>query len=139
MDAKTSREQSKILVLGGTGLVGGYVVEHLVRRGERPFALSRSPQDKPDIDWLVGDLERPDTLKLPAVTTLYCTTNAVLLADALPRLFTPSLKRIVAFSSTSVLTKQDSEVASEDLPRPSKNSRKRPSCMASAGRYCVLP
>jgi len=113
VDAKTNSEQSGILVLGGTGLVGGYIVEHLVRRGERPFALSRSPQDRPGVDWLLGDLEQPDTLKLPAVTTLYCTANAVLLANALPRLFTPSLKRIVAFSSTSVLTKQDSEVATE--------------------------
>ena len=100
-------------MIGGTGLVGGYIVEHLVRRGERPFALSRSPQQGPDVDWLVGDLAKPDTLKFPAVTTLYCTADAVLLADALPRLFNPSLKRIVAFSSTSVLTKQDTEVAAE--------------------------
>jgi nucleoside-diphosphate-sugar epimerase len=113
LDAKTETEPAKSLVIGGTGLVGGYIVEHLVRRGERPFALSRSPQSGPGVDWLRGDLEKPDTLKFPAFATLYCTADAVLLANALPRLFSPSLRRIVAFSSTSVLTKQDTEVAAE--------------------------
>jgi nucleoside-diphosphate-sugar epimerase len=105
--------QTKSLVIGGSGLVGGYVVEHLVRRGERPIALSRSQQDRPGIDWFRGDLEKPDTLKLPPFATLYCTADAALLADALPRLFNPSLKRLVVFSSTSVITKQDTEVAAE--------------------------
>jgi nucleoside-diphosphate-sugar epimerase len=113
VDSKTNAEQAKSLVIGGTGLVGGYIVEQLVRRGERPFALSRSPRSGPGVDWLIGDMEKPDSLKFPAITTLYCTANAVLLANALPRLFNPSLKRIVAFSSTSVLTKQDTEVATE--------------------------
>jgi nucleoside-diphosphate-sugar epimerase len=105
--------QTKSLVIGGSGLVGGYVVDHLARRGERPLALSRSQQDRPGVDWFQGDLAKPDTLKLPPFATLYCTADAVLLADALPRLFNPSLKRLVAFSSTSVITKQDTEVAAE--------------------------
>jgi nucleoside-diphosphate-sugar epimerase len=113
MNASPEIKQAQSLVIGGTGLVGGYIVEHLVRRGERSFALSRSPREGPDVNWLVGDLAKPDTLKFPAITTLYCTADAVLLANALPRLFTPSLKRIVAFSSTSVLTKQDTEVVAE--------------------------
>ena len=115
MNAKTETEQAKSLVIGGTGLVGGYIVEHLVRRGERPFALSRTPQPqgRPDVDWFQGDLEKPDTLNFPPFATLYCTADAVLLANALPQLFSPSLKRVVAFSSTSVLTKQDTEVAAE--------------------------
>ncbi len=115
MEANTEIERAKSLVIGGTGLVGGYIVEHLVRRGERPFVLSRSlqPKGRPDVDWFQGDLEKPDTLKFPAFATLYCTADAFLLANALPRLFNPSLKRVVVFSSTSVLTKQDTEVAAE--------------------------
>jgi nucleoside-diphosphate-sugar epimerase len=101
------------LVIGATGLVGSYIVEQLVRGGEHPMALSRSPRNGPDVDWLCGDLAQPDTLNFPEFTTLYCTANAVLLADALPRLFSPSLKRLVVFSSTSVLTKQETEVAAE--------------------------
>jgi nucleoside-diphosphate-sugar epimerase len=45
--------------------------------------------------------------------TIYCTANAVLLAGALPHFFSPALRRIVAFSSTSVMTKLDSEVTAE--------------------------
>jgi nucleoside-diphosphate-sugar epimerase len=65
------------------------------------------------VDWFRGDLEKPETLTFPSFTTLYCTADAVLLADALPRMFNPSLRRVVAFSSTSVTTKQDTEVAAE--------------------------
>lgn len=110
---KNQNGDTRSLIVGGTGLVGGHIVEHLVRRGERPFALSRSQQNRPGADWFRGDLEQPDTLQFPPFATLYCTTDAVLLADALPRLFNPSLRRIVAFSSTSVLTKLDTEVAAE--------------------------
>jgi nucleoside-diphosphate-sugar epimerase len=111
----TSREiqQAHSLVIGATGLVGGYIVDHLVRRGERPAALSRSEQVKPGIDWFCGDLEKTDTLNLPPRETIYCTTDAILVAKALPRLFNPSLKRLVAFSSTSVITKWDTPVAAE--------------------------
>lgn len=106
-------QQARSLVIGATGLVGGYIVDHLVRRGERPCALSRSDQLDPNIDWFRGDLEKPDTLNLPPRETVYCTADAILLAKALPRLFNPSLKRLVAFSSTSVITKWDTEVAAE--------------------------
>jgi nucleoside-diphosphate-sugar epimerase len=110
----TGHQQTKSLVIGGTGLVGGYIVEHLVRNGERPLVLSRSSQQgKPDVDWVRGDLERPETLDCPTVETIYCTANAVLLPAALPRFFSPFLKRIVVFSSTSVMTKLDSEVTTE--------------------------
>jgi nucleoside-diphosphate-sugar epimerase len=114
VDAKrTEAEEAKCLIIGGTGLVGGYIVEHLLRVDQRPFVLSRSHRDSPDVDWIHGDLEKPDTLGFPAFTTLYCTADAILLANALPRFFNPSLKRIVAFSSTSVITKQDTEVEAE--------------------------
>jgi nucleoside-diphosphate-sugar epimerase len=113
VDTKFEVGNSKILVIGGTGVVGGYIVEHLVRRGERPFVLSRSQRDAPDVEWVRGDMAEPATLSLPPIATLYCTADAVLLADILSKVFTPSLKRIVAFSSTSVMTKQDTEVAAE--------------------------
>jgi len=88
-------------------------LQHLVSKGARTCALSRLPRAGSDANWIVGDLEKPETLKIPAVTTLYCTTDAVLLARALPHLLNPAPKRVVAFSSTSVLTKLDSEVPAE--------------------------
>lgn len=105
--------EARSLVIGGTGLVGSFIVEQLMRRGERPLALSRSQQTSPGIDWIRGDLEKPDTLKFPPFTTLYCTADAVLLPAALPYLFNPSLRRAVVFSSTSVITKLDSEIVAE--------------------------
>jgi nucleoside-diphosphate-sugar epimerase len=113
VNVKTETGETKSLVIGATGLVGGYIIEHLVRAGERPFALSRSRQARADVDWFPGDLEKPDTLKFPPFTTLYSTADASLLPAALPYLFNPALKRAIVFSSTSVITKLDSEVIAE--------------------------
>jgi nucleoside-diphosphate-sugar epimerase len=112
-DGTKAARQAGSLVLGATGLVGGYIVDHLVRAGERPMALSRSQRRERDVDWVVGDLEKPDTLRFPAFATLYCTADAILLPPALPYLFNPSLQRAIVFSSTSVITKLESEVAAE--------------------------
>jgi nucleoside-diphosphate-sugar epimerase len=101
------------MVIVGTGLVGGYIVEQLIGRGERPLALSRSEQRRPEVDWFRGDLTQPDALELPPYATLYCTADAIVVADALPRLFNPSLRRIVIFSSTGVITKMESEIVAE--------------------------
>src|ERR1043166_756459 len=112
-NTRTEPQAAKSFVVGATGIVGGYIVEHLIRAGERPLALSRSPQSKPEVVWFQGDLQDHGTLVFPPFTTLYCTADAVLLSAALPRFFNPSLKRIVVFSSTSVLTKLDSEIVAE--------------------------
>jgi nucleoside-diphosphate-sugar epimerase len=101
------------LVVGGTGIVGGYIVAHLLRAGRRPIVLSRSRHDSPDIDWIQGDLVRPDQVTVPPFETLFCTAEIGLLADALPHLCPPSLKRVVAFTSTSIVTKLESGTASE--------------------------
>jgi len=84
-----------------------------VKSGQRPLALSRVARSDAAVDWHRGDLHIADTLKLPPFATLFCTTDAVLLAEALPHLIHPALKRLVAFSSTSVITKQDTEIVSE--------------------------
>ncbi|WP_192737869.1 epimerase [Bradyrhizobium sp. OAE829] len=111
--AEHNKTATKSLVIGATGLVGGYIVERLVRSGQRPLALSRAPRDGTEIDWFLGDLEKPEALKFPEFTTLFCTASAAMLSSALPYLLNPSLKRIVVFTSTSVITKIDSEIASE--------------------------
>lgn len=101
------------IVIGATGIVGGYIVEQLVRAGGRPLALSRKRQENAGIDWLQGDLADAAGLALPPFDTLYCTVDIGLLANALPHIFTPSLKRIVAFTSTSIVTKIESEIPAE--------------------------
>ncbi|TYO64573.1 NAD(P)H-binding protein [Bradyrhizobium hipponense] len=106
-------EQTASAVIGGTGVVGSYIIGQLVRPGERVIALSRAPRKRAGVEWIRADLLKPDKLVLPAFSTLYCTADAVLLADALPFLLNSGAKRLVAFSSTSVHTKQDTEVAEE--------------------------
>jgi len=113
MEATQESEDDRSLVIGATGLVGGHILRKLLQAGQRPIALSRSPRSAPDADWFCGDLEKPETLKFPSFTIMYCTADAILLAEALPRLIHPRLKRVVVFSSTSVMTKLDSEVTAE--------------------------
>lgn len=113
MTAENQDTPRRSLVIGGTGLVGGYIVEHLLRRGQHPLAMSRSPHPQSDIEWIYGDLRKPDELELPPFETLYCTADATLLASALSQLLVHSPSRVVAFSSTSVITKQDTEVPAE--------------------------
>jgi nucleoside-diphosphate-sugar epimerase len=101
-------------VIGATGIVGGYIIKNLVRRGERPVALSRSRHDSTaDVEWFEGDLSAPEMPKLPSFSTLYCTAHAGLMATALSKLAGPSLTRVVAFTSTSIVTKAASEIDAE--------------------------
>jgi nucleoside-diphosphate-sugar epimerase len=99
------------LVLGGSGIVGGHIINQLVRAGTRPIALSRARrEDTVDIEWFEGDLAAPQALRLPPFTTVYCTAHVKLLASALVHLSeqaggTPT--RVVAFTSTSIATKMD--------------------------------
>ncbi|MET3908962.1 nucleoside-diphosphate-sugar epimerase [Bradyrhizobium sp. S3.3.6] len=107
-------KRTECLVIGGSGLVGGYLVDHLARQHRRVFAVSRSPRSTAaGVEWIQADLTRSDTLRFPDVTTLYCTSDAILLAKALPLILSSTVDRVVALSSTSVLTKQDTEVAEE--------------------------
>jgi uncharacterized protein YbjT (DUF2867 family) len=102
------------IVLGGSGIVGGHIVRQLLLAGERPIALSRSPPaDSRDVRWFHGDLADPESLKLPPISTIYCTAHSVLLAKALPYLFNDELRRVVLFTSTSIVTKLNSDIAAE--------------------------
>jgi uncharacterized protein YbjT (DUF2867 family) len=102
------------IVLGGSGIVGGHIVSKLVMAGERPLAISRSPRaDKRAVQWIQGDLTQPEALQLPRITTVYCTAHSLLLAKALPSLFSDELRRVVLFTSTSIVTKLNSDIPAE--------------------------
>src|ERR1700753_133184 len=104
---ETSANRS--LVVGATGMGGSHGLRHFILRGDRPLALSRISRQSVDADWIRGDLEKPDTLAKADATTLYSTANPALMAQALPYLARPRLRRLVAFTSTSILTKENSE------------------------------
>jgi nucleoside-diphosphate-sugar epimerase len=52
-------------------------------------------------------------LKFPSFTTLYCTAHPGPMAAALSSLSCASLTRVVAFTSTSIVTKAESEIGTE--------------------------
>lgn len=102
------------IVLGGSGIVGGHIVAQLLEAGEDLIAVSRSPPSQAcGVRWIKGDLSFPETLRLPSASNIYCTAHSLLLADALPFLASDALQRVVLFTSTSIVTKLNSDIASE--------------------------
>jgi nucleoside-diphosphate-sugar epimerase len=73
--------------------------------------LSRAQQGRPGVDWFRGNLEKLDTLTFPAFTDPLLHPRCR--SRNSPGCFNPSLRRIVAFSSTSVITKAGYGVAAE--------------------------
>jgi nucleoside-diphosphate-sugar epimerase len=103
-----SDETKRSLVIGASGMVGSHIVRRLFLDGQRPIGLSRSEQQDARAEWIRGDLADPQEISWPGVEVLYCTASARLLADALPKIFTPSLRRVVLFTTTSISTKANS-------------------------------
>jgi nucleoside-diphosphate-sugar epimerase len=102
-----------VLVLGATSLIGGYLERALAEAGVAYTQVSRRPPPL-DLCWLQADLNDPDLAdKLPPTHLVYALSPIWLLPDALPALSAAGMKRLVAFSSTSVFTKAASPEASE--------------------------
>ena len=105
-----------VLVLGGTSLVGRFAAPRLAARGISATALSRDPpaDPPPGVVWIKGDVGDADlAARLPKATTVLSLSPIWLLPAALPALLANGMTRIVAFSSTSRFTKQDSPDAYE--------------------------
>ncbi|MBP1063778.1 nucleoside-diphosphate-sugar epimerase [Bradyrhizobium diazoefficiens] len=100
--------ESKSLVIGASGIVGSRIVERLLVAGERPTGLSRNHRRSAGVTWIRGDLLDPQSVAWPDVEIIYCTASARLLADAIPSMARPSLRRVVLFTTTSISTKVDS-------------------------------
>lgn len=95
---------SPVLVLGATSLIGGFVLERL--RGTATVAVSRTAHPKGDAAWVTADIAGSDLARqLPACPTVLGLCPIWLLPRALPQLKTAGMRRLVAFSSTSVVTK----------------------------------
>jgi uncharacterized protein YbjT (DUF2867 family) len=99
------------LVIGATGIVGGYIVEQLVKSGRKPLALSRSAHESAKRGLAERRPGRTSKDQIPPFDPVYCTAGISLLTAALPRIATPALKRVVV--STSIITKRDSAIAYE--------------------------
>ncbi|WP_298885779.1 epimerase [uncultured Bradyrhizobium sp.] len=98
------------MVFGATGIVGSLILQRLIESGERPYALSRRSRSTVEgVTWVQGDLNEPENLSLPPFEIAYSTVHPLLLANALPHLDLRRTRRVVFFTSTSILTKLNSE------------------------------
>jgi nucleoside-diphosphate-sugar epimerase len=99
-----------VIVTGATSQVGRFLLPRLQGAGFAVSALSRSPQPPAcDVDWLPGDLERPiDWSPAAGARALIHAAEITLIRPQLEPLARLGVRRVIAFSSTSRLTKQDS-------------------------------
>jgi nucleoside-diphosphate-sugar epimerase len=101
--------RDRILVLGATSLIGGFLPAHLPTR---PLGAGRGEQGPPGYDWARLDLAEPE-LQTPPAEVVVSLSPIWLLPPALPALAAGGMRRLVAFSSTSRLTKANSASAEE--------------------------
>lgn len=111
------RPREPILVLGATSLVGRHLLPRLAAMRTVTAAVSRSRHgaDPEGVRWIAGDLEDPGGIELPYAETVLSLCPIWLLSDALPALKAAGVRRLVAFSSTSVTGKAASSDRSERL------------------------
>ncbi len=105
----------KLLVLGATSLIGRFLMPRLFALGFDVTAVSREPHTAtPTGRWLQGDLADPDLARrLSRVDAVISLSPIWLLPQALEALTATGARRLIAFSSTSRLTKIASPVAQE--------------------------
>jgi nucleoside-diphosphate-sugar epimerase len=139
------------LVLGATSLIGRFLTPRLAEAGLNAVAISRAPpcSHKRDVAqkaagslfWARGDLTAPETLPALAPADAIISLSPIwLLPPALPRLLETGARRVIAFSSTSRVTKTQSPVASERAmaARLAGGETQTLSLCADAGVACTL-
>jgi nucleoside-diphosphate-sugar epimerase len=110
------RLREPVLVLGATSLVGRFLLPQLSDQRSVVIALSRRARANgaDGVRWIAGDLEAAD-LELPFAETAFSLMPIWLLPQALPKLAACGIRRLVAFSSTSAVTKLRSPDRAERL------------------------
>lgn len=111
------RLREPVLVLGATSLVGRYLLPRLVDQRAVTIALSRRPQeeDPSGVRWIAGDLNALAEIAFPFAETVLSLCPIWLLPAAVPALAAAGVRRVVAFSSTSVSGKAKSSNAAERM------------------------
>ena len=104
--------QPPVLVLGATSLIGRFALPRLQAMGIEHVALSRTAPNEPG--WVRADLWEPGLAeRLPVCPTVLSLSPIWHLPPALQALKARGMRRLVAFSSTSVITKAASPDAYE--------------------------
>ena len=104
----------RVLITGARGQVGLLALHHWLAAGAEVVALTRKAPlvfSHPRLSWVQGDLAEPASFNSLASTfpeTLIFTAPIWFLPPLLPSLARAGVKRVVAFSSTSVHSKKTS-------------------------------
>ncbi len=115
MSADGKGDNGAVLVLGASGQIGRSVLERLAAVGRTAIAVCRRPPS--DIafgaDWLARDLTEPlDLASYRPVAAIHA-TGAWLLPAHLSAIRAAGVRRLICFSSTSMLAKANSTSAPE--------------------------
>lgn len=102
-----------VLVFGGSGQIGHYLLPLLAARDETVLALSRSSRvSTPGVTWITGSL--PDRVpNVESISAIFSFGPLQSLADWLGGTKLPHAPRVVATSSMSAESKRTSEVPAE--------------------------
>ena len=110
--SEDSRLKTPVLVLGAASLIGRFAWPRLTASGTPAFAVSR--HTRAESGWVRADLTDPDLeARLPACPTVLSLSPIWHLPPALAALKARGMRRLVAFSSTSLFTKAASPDAYE--------------------------
>lgn len=104
-------DKKPITVIGGTSLIGKYLLAKLRENGHDIQALTRQPiagSDAPGLSWHRIDQHAIDISRLATSSILIYLAPNWTLANYLPQLVSLGIKRIIVFSSTSQFTKKAS-------------------------------
>jgi len=113
-----SRIAAPVLVLGATSLIGRFLLPRLESLGAKTFALSRKAPEGAvgAMQWVRADLGDTELeAALPKAATVFALSPIWVLPAALPALKARGMRRLVAFSSTSVFTKAGSDDEGERM------------------------
>lgn len=113
----------RVLVIGGSGQIGQFLLPRLADAGADILAVSRQPPADPR--WLMGAL--PDAMpELPPLDAVVSLGPLDHLAPWLSATRLAGTPHVIATSSMSAETKRDSDVPEERSSRAACAMRKRP-------------
>lgn len=95
-------------------MIGRYMMRHLAARGIQPVGLVRSPPAGED-GWIAGDVRTPQAwaAQMPPCDLVLATAELHLVVPAIETFAHNGVRRLVAISTTSLLTKRDSVIDAE--------------------------
>lgn len=108
-DVRLERLRDPVIVLGATSLIGRFLIPGMATAGIVVTAVSRAArveEGEGPVRWIAVDLARPAAF--PPAATVLSLSPIWLLPAILPALRTAGMDRLVAVSSTSIVTKQAS-------------------------------